>query len=124
MTVGRPSIYTPELVERARQYLATYRDDGDLVPSIAGLACVLGTTRKTCHEWANDPEKAEFRDILDELMQGQERALVNGGLGGAFNAPITKMMLTKHGYSDRVENDLTSSDGSFSVIVREFKVGD
>jgi hypothetical protein len=122
MTVGRPSIYTPELVERARQYLATYRDDGDLVPSIAGLACVLGTTRKTCHEWANDPEKAEFRDILDELMQGQERALVNGGLGGAFNAPITKMMLTKHGYSDRVENDLTSSDGSFSVIVREFKV--
>jgi hypothetical protein len=124
VTVGRPSIYTPELVERARQYLATYRDDGDLVPSIAGLACVLGTTRKTCHEWANDPEKAEFRDILDELMQGQERALVNGGLGGAFNAPITKMMLTKHGYSDRVENDLTSSDGSFSVIVREFKVGD
>ena len=118
MTVGRPSIYTPELVERARQYLATYRDDGDLVPSIAGLACVLGTTRKTCHEWANDPEKAEFRDILDELMQGQERALVNGGLGGAFNAPITKMMLTKHGYSDRVENDHTSSDGSMTPVFK------
>lgn len=87
---------------------------GDPVPTIAGLACVIGTTRKTCHEWANQPDKAEFRDILDELAQRQERELIAHGLAGNFNAPITKMMLTKHGYSDRIESDHTSSDGSMA----------
>lgn len=119
MPAGRPTLYTPELVRRARGYLTSYADMGDKVPSIAGLACVLGTTRKTCHEWANDPAKPEFRDILDELMQRQERALLNGGLGGEFNAPITKMILTKHGYSDKTETDLTSSDGSMTPQVVE-----
>ena len=122
MTAGRPSLYTPELVKRARGYLTSYRDMGDAVPTIAGLACVLGTTRKTCHEWANDPQKAEFRDILDELAQRQERELVNGGLKGDFNAPITKMMMTKHGYSDRVENDHTSSDGSMTPHVVQYQL--
>lgn len=114
MPAGRPTLYTPELVNRARGYLTSYQDMGDKVPSVAALACVLGVTRETCHAWANDPEKAEFSHILKELMQRQERALLNGGLGGDFNATITKMMLTKHGYSDRVENDHTSSDGSMT----------
>ena len=118
MTAGRPSVYTPELVKRARGYLTSYQDMGDKVPSIAGLACVLGVTRETCRAWANEPDKAEFSAILMELMQRQERALLNGGLGGAFNAPITKMMLTKHGYSDKVENDHTSSDGSMTPVFK------
>jgi hypothetical protein len=118
---GRPSLYTPELVNRARGYLTSYQDMGDLIPSIAGLACVLGVTRETCRAWGNDPEKAEFSAILMELMQRQERALLNGGLGGNFNAPITKMILTKHGYSDAVDNRHTSPDGSMSpkeIVIR------
>ena len=116
MSAGRPSIYTPELVKRARGYLTSYQDMGDEVPTVAGLACVLGVVRDTCYQWASDPEKAEFSDILKELAQRQERVLVNKGLKGDFNAPITKMMLTKHGYSDRVENDHTSSDGSLAPL--------
>ena len=121
MTTGRPSKYTPELLERAREYVAGYNELGDLVPSVAGLAVEIGVTRETCHVWANDPEKDEFSNILKELAQKQERSLLNGGLAGAFNASITKMMLTKHGYSDRVENDHTSSDGSMKpqqIILR------
>jgi len=87
---------------------------GDLIPSIAGLACVLGITRETCYAWSIDPRKAAFSDILKELGQRQERALINGGLGGSFNAPIAKMIMTRHGYSDKVETDHTSSDGSMS----------
>jgi hypothetical protein len=118
VTAGRPSIYTPELVEKARSYLTSYQEMGDKVPSIAGLACVLGVTRETCRAWGNEPEKAEFSAILMELMQRQERALLNGGLGGDFNPSITKMMMTKHGYSDRVENDHTSSDGTMTPIIQ------
>jgi hypothetical protein len=117
----RPTLYTPEILEAAREYLVGYQDAGDPIPSIAGLACVLGVTRETCRAWGNDPTKPEFSVILMELMQRQERELLKGGLGGAFNAPITKMMLSKHGYSDRVENDHTSSDGSMTpreIIIR------
>jgi hypothetical protein len=114
MTTGRPSLYTPELLEKARAYLDGYEKLGDKVPSVAGLACMIGVVRETCHVWANDPEKGEFSNILKELAQKQERALLNKGLSGEFNPPITKMMLSKHGYSDRIEADHTSSDRSMS----------
>jgi hypothetical protein len=111
MTAGRNSLYTPELVEKAREYLTGYSSVGDLVPSIAGLACVLGITRETCYAWARDETKAEFSDILDQLMQRQERGLLNGGLGGEFNSSISKMMLTKHGYSDATKSEISGPDG-------------
>ena len=121
MAAGRPTVYGDNILKRARGYLTTFKDMGDVVPSIAGLACVLGVTRETCRAWGNDPDKAEFSAILGELAQRQERELLNNGLAGNFNAPITKMMLTKHGYSDRVEQDMTSSDGSMKpqqIIIR------
>jgi predicted CopG family antitoxin len=114
MGTGRPTVYSEKLLERARGYLTSYKDMGDLIPSIAGLACVLGITRETCHAWARDPEKEAFSDILKELAQRQERELLNGGLGGHMNSTISKLVLTKHGYSDRVEQDHRSSDGSMT----------
>ena len=119
MTAGRPSVYGPDILKKARGYLTSFKDVGDVVPSIAGLACVIGVTRETCRAWGNDPEKAEFSAILSELAQRQERELLNNGLAGNFNAPITKMMLTKHGYSDKVETDHTSSDGTMTPQVVE-----
>lgn len=114
MTVGRPTDYRKTMVEAARRYIANHADFDDPVPTVAGLACVLGTTRKTIYEWAKDERKPEFRDILEELAQKQERQLIKGGLLGEYNAPISKMMLTKHGYSDKIESDHTSSDGSMT----------
>ena len=114
MTSGRLTLYNDEIVQKARDYVVGYAEFGDLVPSIAGLACALGITRETCYAWARDENKAVFSDILGELMQRQERGLLNGGLGGDFNSSISKMMLTKHGYSDKVETDIKSSDGSMT----------
>ena len=121
MTTGRPATYKISMVESARRYIANHEDFDDPVPTVAGLACVLGVTRKTVYEWSKDADKLEFSDILEELAQKQERCLIARGLVGEFNAPITKMMLTKHGYSDKVENDHTSSDGSMKpqqIILR------
>ena len=97
------------MVEKARRYIANHEDFGDPVPTVAGLACVLGVVRETCYAWAKDADKPEFSDILSELAQKQERCLVRGGLMSDFNAPIAKMMLTKHGYSDRVDTDVTTN---------------
>lgn len=86
------------------------------MPSVAGLACEIGISRETCHAWARD-EDNQFSDILKAIAKKQERELLNNGLGGIFNPPITKMMLSKHGYSDRIEQDHTSSDGSMKTNI-------
>ena len=115
--VGRPSKYTPELLEECRKYLKDY----NTLPSIAGLAIRLDVARDTLQAWANDEDKPEFSDIYAKLMAMQEDELIRNGLMGHFNASITKMILTKHGYSDKV--DATSSDGTMTpasqpVVIR------
>ena len=120
MPAGRPTDYTPELVEKAWAYAnGGWAEVGDPVPSVAGLACEIGISRETCHAWAKDEAK-EFSDILKAIAKSQERQLVRGGLSNAFNSSITKMMMTKHEYSDRVETDHTSSDGSMTpnIVVK------
>lgn len=111
---GRPTKYTPELLAKAREYLEVWHTE-DPVPTVVGLALYIGANKKTCYEWIKDSDKAEFSDILAEVEQTQEQMLVRGGISGAFNAPITKMMMTKHGYSDKVEQAHTSPDGSMAT---------
>ena len=117
--MGRPSLYTPKLLETAWAYVnGGWELAGDKVPSVAGLACEIGVRRETCHAWAHDEDK-EFSNILKIIAEKQERALVNNGLDGTFTAPITKMMLSKHGYSDALDNRHTSPDGSMTPTVIE-----
>ena len=114
MTSGRLSLYTPEIIEKAWEYVnGGWQVAGDKVPSVAGLACEIGIHRDTCYAWERDDDKV-FSDILKAIAGKQERELVNNGLDGTFTPTITKMMLTKHGYSDRVEQAHTSPDGSMT----------
>jgi hypothetical protein len=45
--------------------------------------------------------------------------LVNKGLNNTFNAAITKLVLGKHGFHDKMDQDLTSSDKSMQPNVIE-----
>ena len=101
--VGRPSKYTPELLEKARAVVDSKKGQFTM---IAELALELGIRRETVHEWCRDPEKKQFSNIVEELMAGQEIYLAKGALSGDLNASITKLLLTKHNYSDR--QDVTS----------------
>jgi hypothetical protein len=124
MKRGRPTIYNEKLVEEARKYVdGGWQEAGDPVPSVAGLACEIGVNRETLRLWSKD-ESNDFFGILNEIMQIQERSLLKGGLQGDFNPSITKMMMTKHGYSDRVEQDLTTSDGSMRPTTVVIKAAD
>lgn len=114
MPAGRPTKYTPELIEDARAYVdGGWEVAGDKVPSIAGMACELGVSRESLRLWAADETK-EFFGILEQLDAKQERALLAGGLSGDFSGPISKLMLHRHGYSDKIEQDHTSRDGSMT----------
>lgn len=115
--VGRPS-KLGEALEKAKKYLnGGYEAVEEVIPNIAGLACYLGTSRSRIYEYRDQSE--EFRDILEAVLALQESKLVNSGLKGDFNSTITKLMLTKHGYSDKQELDHVSSDGSLTPKVIE-----
>ncbi len=112
--MARPTDYNQALLDKAQDYVENYADYGDAVPTIAGLACELDMHRETLYAWSKDESKTEFSDIFKKVQQAQERKLVNGGLAGGFNPAVTKMMLTKHGYSDKQEIDHSSADGTMS----------
>lgn len=113
---GRPPEW-PKHIETAKKYTdGGYVGYGHAIPSIAGLALVLGVERYTIHTWAKNVD--EFKVIVDRLLANQEQALISNGLAGVFNSSITKLILTKHGYSDRQETALTGADGG-PVEVRD-----
>ncbi len=117
---GRPTDLTEELKTKARSYLATCVDDFSdpnikqvELPSVAGLACYLHCARGTVYVWAGkDPE---FKDILEEILGAQERKLLNNGLASNYNSNITKLALTKHGYSDT--NNLLNNGKNFPTPI-------
>ena len=109
MPAGRPSKWQ-DCIEPAWNYVnGGFQQENDVFPSVAGLAVALGVSRESIHAWAR--ENPEFSDIVKALMEKQEKMLKNGGILGEYNASITKLLLTKHGYSDKVENAHTGADG-------------
>ena len=111
---GRPSSYCQDYYDKAVVYLNNHVALGDPVPTIEGLSDELDISRPTLYRWGENFE--DFRYILDKLMTKQGRKLLAGGLTGEYSAPFAKMMATKHGYSDRIEQDVTSSDRSMTPI--------
>jgi hypothetical protein len=106
--MARPTIYTDELLELAYEYI---KDCPDVVHTVVGLCIHLNISKSTAYKWA-DEDKAAFSDILDTVANLQEQKLVTNGLTNEFNASITKLMLTKHGYSDKVESTNTNIEMS------------
>lgn len=99
---GRPTKYDASICDKVRTYFnrAPYettvrtitRKDGSTVqeevriaaelPTLAGLACLLGVHRDTLNEWAR--EYPEFSDAVKAGKAHQERILVTNGLTGLY----------------------------------------
>lgn len=114
--MARPSEYNEEVLAKAKTYLEIGYDEEEAVRSIAGLALFLEVSRSTVYDWASHEDKKEFSYIVEDILAQQERTLVNNGLTNKFNPSITKLMLTKHGYSDKIESqtDVTSKGDKIS----------
>ena len=65
----------------------------------------INRSRSIVYEW-RDKKLGEFSDILAQCMDNQHLELTNRGLKGDHNSAITKLMLTKHGYADKVDGTL------------------
>lgn len=109
--LGRPSGLTPEMIERARNYMmGDFKEMGNTVPSIAGLSCYLGIGRSTIYEW--EKVSKDFSDTLEGIKAKQEMMLIDGGLDQRFSGTISKLMLANHGYSDKSQTDITTNGES------------
>jgi len=108
--VARPTKYNKAILEKANAYLDNFKTEHKhSIPSVVGLAKILRINRDTLYEWAKDEKKEEFSDILRQIVSDQEFELLNGGLSGDLNSNIVKLVLGKHGYSDKQE--MTGKDG-------------
>jgi len=123
MAAGRPTKYNQEMVDKSYEYIENYAKYDDMIPSIEGLAEALDLCRDTLYDWAKD-DKKEFSYILAKLLQKQQKVLINNGLSNTFNSAITKLVLGKHGFHDKVDTDLKSSDGSMKPTVIELVAKD
>jgi hypothetical protein len=121
--MGRPSTLTQAVKDEAQWYLdGGWRLVGDVFPSVVGLACELHVPSPRLYEWRDlDPQ---FSYILSEIVELQHRILVNGGTAGKLNPAITKLVLGKHGYHEKVDSTHTSPDGSMSPGKVDEKVVD
>lgn len=120
---GRPSKYNETTLEIAEDYLHNYEAYGCAFPSIIGLSLALDVHRDTVHAWGNDEDKPEFSDILEKINKLQQQVAWQKGLTGEYNANLVKLLLGKHGYSDKIEQDNTSSDGSLKLPTQIVLVG-
>lgn len=104
---GRPSKYTKPILAKAKKYLDIWETLGDIIPSVEAMSEYLDVSRKTLYNWGDS--HSEFLHILEKVNIKQNRVLINGGLSGELNSNITKLVLGKHGYSDKQE--LMGKDG-------------
>ena len=102
--MARPTDYTPELLTKADDYL---NNCPDIIHTVVGLCLHVGIAKSTAYRWIEEGNDT-FKDIVDTVSALQEKKLVTNGLTNEFNASITKLMLTKHGYTDKVETDITT----------------
>ncbi len=105
---GRPSKYNKAILEKSNKYIEVWKTLGDMIPSVEALSEYINISRSTIYKWERDKISDEFSHMLDNISRLQKRVLINNGLSGEFNAAITKLVLTKHGLSDKVDSDVTS----------------
>lgn len=99
---GRPTTCTEEVIEQAYTYIENYHQHDHAIPSVVGLCEAINRARSTVYDWAKE-DGNPFSDILSRINEKQEQVLLSKGLTGDFNSAITKLVLGKHNYHDRVD---------------------
>ena len=119
MPAGRPTEYNyEELQPLVREYLLECVDTDEdrenkikknvRIPTIEGLCLKLKISKDTLYAWEN--KHKEFSYDIDEVRQRQAERLLNKGLSGDYNPTIAKVLLTKHGYREGIDQTTNDKD--------------
>ena len=110
--MARPSTYHEGIPDLVREYVNTFEEIGDTLPTVEGLAAFLEKPRSRIYAWADEDDKAEFRDTLDELKAKQRKMLFEKGLLGEYNPTIAKLGLSaNHGMVEKSAQEGSGPDG-------------
>ena len=121
LPIGIPTKYNEEIQAKADEYLTKWEGLKEAVPTIAGLCLYIDTPKTTMFDWGK--KFPEFSTTLGKVQLTQEHTLVNKGLKNEINANIGKFMMYNHGYKEKTEQDLMSSDGSMKQPTKIQLVG-
>ena len=84
--MARPTKYSKELLEKAKNYLNVYETLQDVVPTVEGLSIYLEISRETLYRWVSEDDKVEFSDTVKEINATQKQVLINKGLVKLLNS--------------------------------------
>jgi len=100
---GTPTKYNQEKQKIADKYVDDYESYEDAIPSVCGLACVLGVCEKTIYNWGE--KHPDFLQTLDRIQTKQKKVTLNKGLTNEFQPTIAKLVLANHGLHDKQDID-------------------
>jgi hypothetical protein len=115
--VGRPSDYTPEVINKINEYLEFAIPENQELPTVEGIALKLGINRDTVYEWAK--VHPEFSDTLEELKLRQKEILIEIGIFGGkeINATIVQLLLkVNHDMIETNKTDITSGGKPIPIL--------
>lgn len=75
------------------------------LPTIEWLAKYINVNKSTIYEWIKKKECIEFSNLYNEIMEEQAQRLINMSLSWDYNPAITKILLSKHWYIEKIETD-------------------
>lgn len=106
---GRPTKYSEEILEKAREYLQKCVDNS-AIPFIEQLAFQLDINDETVLEWEKKYE--EFSATIKRVRQLQKFMLLSGSLNETYNVTASIFQLkANHGLIETSRSELTGKDG-------------
>jgi hypothetical protein len=129
MLMARPTVYCEEAQKIADEYVGGgFTKNEEVIPTVEGLAEVLGVNEDTIGNWAKDRQgKPLFGATYDLLKIRQKKLIKSKTLLNKWNAKIGQFILnTDHGMSEKSVQELQgkvevshSPSGAFDTIVAE-----
>ena len=116
--MGAPTKYKKEFIGKATEYLDTYEQLGDKIPTIEGFADHIEVSKKTIYNWVSGKKpiaSKEFLHALERIGTRQGKILQNKGLDSTFNSTIAKLMLSAN-HDMREKTDTTSDGESINTL--------
>jgi hypothetical protein len=119
---GRPTKYTPDMVQSANEYIESCGRQQQELPTIEGLALKLGVDDTTVLKWGSD--NPEFLATIKNLKYLQKTQLMNDGMYGGkeVNAGMAIFLLkANHGLIETNRTEFTGKGGE--PITVQFLLG-
>lgn len=127
--VGRPTKYTPEIIEEISTYLREY-ETGEInnLPTRYKFAQRIGVNDDTLVEWENKTDKEgnlvypDFSAAIKRIDKAQKQQLMDHGMYGGKEVNSTMaifLLKANHGLIETNRQELTGKDGEKLVIIKD-----